>query len=318
MRSRTWVRSISRPAFQEKKKLPTLTHRAKADRLAYLLQVARDLERFAPDEDADRMLRHVHRGLGKQLGADLGFAWRLDRGVTIQATYHLCWTAKGEKRLASAPRESLSEEALRFARDRKSPPDPALLLTVVESAGRPIGVLAFLRPGKAFGRSDALFAADAAEILGRSLTHREQERLFEVRERILRKVLLQLRPADVLYQVLHGLKRLLRFDHSASVQTFDPVESTLTVRAETIAWTKAKSRRIGEMVEIDAASRAFLGRIERSLLLDPSKPPGDLPAPLLESFCGSGPGVPPARSIILATLGGPDGLVGVCLLYTSP
>ena len=298
--------------IERREPLAVLTHRKRAERLAFLLQIARDLERFAADEEPDRFLRHVHRGLGAMLGADLGFVWRLDRGGATGATYHMTWTPKGEKARARAAVGSLTDQGLRFVQDRKSPGDPHLLFTAVEAGGRPIGLFAFLRPGRRFGRQDAGLASDAAELLGRHLTHRERERLYEIRERIVRKVLLQLRPADILYQVLHGLKRLLRYDHSASVQTFDHSARTLTVRAETIAWTKAKSPRIGAVILLDDDATAFVDKLDRCCsFTDPAHPHPETPAALLHDLSVVSPDAPPAQSLILAPLRRHEELVGI-------
>jgi len=256
-------------------------------------------------------LRHVHRGLGPVLGADLGFVFRLVRGFEVEATYYLSWTPRGEKLHARTKLSALREQAQQFARDRKSPGDPRLLLTVVESGGHPIGVFAFLRPGRAFGRAEAKLGIDVAEILGRHITHRERERIFEIRERIVRKVLLQHRPADILYQVLHGLKRLLHYDHSATVLTFDRESLRLAVRAETIAWKKGKSMRIGAEFSLDRMERDFVASLSGAVLLDPTSADAALPSRLLAHLEALEPGAPPARSVLLAALRQREETVGL-------
>ncbi len=294
--------------------LPKQIHRARAERLAFLLQIVRDLERFALDEEPDRFLRHVHRGLGGILGADLGFVWRLGRGSEIEASYHMTWTPRGEKLLARTNQVQIREQAAHFARNRKSPDDPHLLLAPVESLGRPIGVLAFVRPARNFGRADARLALDATEILGRHLGHRERERTFELRERIVRKVLLQLRPADILYQVLHGLKRLLRYDHSATVLTLDPEHGTLAVRAEIVAWTKGKSARIGSLLPLVVDEVAFLDSLAGATVFDPTARDSGAPESLCQRLHAVSPDAPPARSVIHAPLRQKERTVGLLLV----
>jgi signal transduction histidine kinase len=311
--SGAWVVTRGRRDGTRRKEpaLPVSNHRQRAERLAYLLQMARDLERFAPEEEPDRFLRHVHRGLGAMLTADLGFVWRFGRGSAPEAIYHLAWTPKGEKLLPHTRVATLTEQAVRFVRERKSPDDRQVLFTSVESLGIPVGAFAFLRAGRSFGRRDAHFGVDAAEILSQHLGHRARERAFEIRERIVRKVLLQLRPADILYQVLHGMKRLLGYDHSASVHTLDRDAGTLTTRAEVIAWTKGKSTRIGRTVQLDAEAIAAIDRIERSILIDPARADATIPPLLLAPVTSVGPEAPMPHSLLLAPLRQRDGAAGL-------
>jgi hypothetical protein len=72
----------------------------------------------------------------------------------------------------------------------------------------------------------------------------DQEKIREVRSRIDYKILEQLRPKDLFYQVLHGLQSLTQYDHSATLWIHEPGD-TLEMVAETIAWKKGKSDRIG-------------------------------------------------------------------------
>ncbi len=302
------------PGSKGEPPLPKQIHRERAERLTFLLQIVRDLERFAADEEPDRFLRHVHRGLGLVLGADLGFVWRLGRGSEIEASYHMIWTPRGEKLLSSTPQAPIREAVSRFAKDKKSPDDPHLLFTLVEVLGRPIGVLAFIRPARNFGRADARLGIEASEILGRHLGHRERERTYELRERIVRKVLLQLRPADILYQVLHGLKRLLRYDHSASVLTFDPESRHLTVRAEIIAWTKGKSARIGSRISLAEDEVAFIDSLAGATIIDPTSPASSVPNSLCARLHAVAPDAPTTRSVIHAPLRQKDQTVGLLLI----
>ena len=73
----------------------------------------------------------------------------------------------------------------------------------------------------------------------------DRERNIEVRSQIDRKILEQLRPRDLFYQILHGLRSLTHYDHSSALLICDRRENVLEVVAEQIAWVKGKSRRIG-------------------------------------------------------------------------
>lgn len=262
------------------------------------------------------MLRHVHRGVGPHLAADLGFVWRLTRGLDAEAVYRMVWTKRGENLLQRTNTAVLGEQAVRFARQAKSPDDPHLLFTAVEALGRPVGVMAFLRPGNRFGRIDARFGMDAAEILGTQLNHRERERVYETRERIVRKVLLEVRPADILYQVLHGLKRLLRYDHSATVLTLDRSERTLTVRAEIIAWKKAKGTRIGTKIPLDPLALEFIDSLETSQLVQPPGSTCKVPENLLREISAVAPDAPEAHSHLFARLSRREEPVGLLVIRT--
>ncbi|MBD3160525.1 MAG: hypothetical protein GF346_00265, partial [Candidatus Eisenbacteria bacterium] len=262
--------------------LPRLQPRQRADRFAALLRLAEELERFAPGEEPDRLLRYVHRELGGLLEADLGYVWALGRGAVTESVYYQCWTKRGEQLLETKDRARVTELAVRFARDRRAPEDRNLLMTLVESRQRPVGVFAFVRAGRRYGREDARLANDAAQILGRQLEHRERERIYLLRERIVRKVLLQLRPADILYQVLHGLKRLLGYDHSASVHTIDPDGSAITPRAEVIAWTKGKSARIGRRMPLTQEMLGVIAKLDPCILIDTGNCDPRIPSALLE------------------------------------
>src|SRR5207237_5972355 len=71
------------------------------------------------------------------------------------------------------------------------------------------------------------------------------QRIVEVRARIDRKIMEQLRPKDLFYQILHGLRSLTNYDHSSALLICDPRENALEIVAEQIAWLKGRSRRIG-------------------------------------------------------------------------
>lgn len=295
----------------EDRALPALNHRKKAEQLAFLLQLEHDLDRFSAEEEADRLLRHIHRNLGSLLRADYGFVFRLGRGHVVEADYTIHWTKAGERAQRTVKARALHDAAVRFARDRKSPEDPHMLLTLVALQGRPVGVLSFHRPARRFGRPDAHLAMDAAEILSRQLAHRERERTFEMREKIVRKVLLEHRPADILYQVLHGLKRLLRYDHSATVLTYDRAGSSLTVRAEIIAWKKGKSPRIGVKIPIGPEEVQRLLGLERCMTIASNRIPDDLSGELVRRINEVTEDAPEAGSLLLAGLRRNEELIGL-------
>jgi signal transduction histidine kinase len=73
----------------------------------------------------------------------------------------------------------------------------------------------------------------------------DQLRLGEVLTRVDRKIMARVRPQDLFYEILHGLKSLTRYDHSSAVLIHDPRAGDLTLVAEQISWSKAKSKLVG-------------------------------------------------------------------------
>ncbi len=104
---------------------------------------------------------------------------------------------------------------------------------------------------------EALFAVTQTltEIIGRL----DEKRSRNVRLKIERKIADHQEPKDLIYDLLHGLRSLARYDHSASLFIAGQGSESLELVAEQIAWAKAKSRRIGCRLELDEAARAELG-----------------------------------------------------------
>ncbi|MEO5617869.1 MAG: ATP-binding protein, partial [Candidatus Eisenbacteria bacterium] len=100
-------------------------------------------------------------------------------------------------------------------------------------------------------------AAEISDRIGRL----DRERLAEVRARIDFKILRDLSPKDLYYQVLDGLHSLTGYDHSAGLFILDPGSERLQLVAEQVAWQKKmKSARIGlECAVDDTLIRLFDG-----------------------------------------------------------
>jgi two-component system, NtrC family, sensor kinase len=84
-----------------------------------------------------------------------------------------------------------------------------------------------------------------AKLISESIELIDWKRNIDVRSQIDRKMLEQLRPQDLFYQILHGLRSLTHYDHSSALLICNQRENTLELVAEQIAWLKGKSRRIG-------------------------------------------------------------------------
>ncbi len=191
--------------------------------------------------------------------------------------------------------------------DGRVPAD--LALGRLRRRGRMWGVLGVRAPGGRFNwdHREALssVAAAASEVLARI----DQERVRDVRARIDCKILEQLRPKDLFYQILHGLHSLLQYDHSASLLIYEPHGRMLEVVAETITWKKGKSDKIGMKFPL---SESGLGLLYAGKVYGFHRPAHTWEewtggaavnlAELLDTNGSEGTAAPPDRSILCAPL----------------
>jgi hypothetical protein len=86
----------------------------------------------------------------------------------------------------------------------------------------------------------------------------DRERMLGVRDRIDRKIMEQIHPKDLFYQILDGLRSLTRYDHSSALFIRENGDDALQLIAEQIAWTKAKSQQIGLRIPFVSDVRLML------------------------------------------------------------
>ncbi|HXH27510.1 MAG TPA: ATP-binding protein, partial [Candidatus Polarisedimenticolia bacterium] len=91
-------------------------------------------------------------------------------------------------------------------------------------------------------------------------TLREESRVNRIVDQIKDKSVRELRPKDLFYHVLHGLRALTRYDHSSALLIAEEDETRLVLHAEQIAWTKGRSDRIGRRIKVPAEIRPALRR----------------------------------------------------------
>jgi len=103
-------------------------------------------------------------------------------------------------------------------------------------------------------RAFSLVGETVSEIIDRM----DLERLREVRSRIDHKIMEQVRPKDLVYQILHGLRSLTDYDHSASLLMCNDANDSIEVAAEQIAWRKGKSKHVGLKLPMPHDVRALL------------------------------------------------------------
>lgn len=139
-----------------------------------------------------------------------------------------------------------------FTRGEEHPPPSGLMLSTVRRRKRSWGVLAVRQGVGAPSSRDRDALNRVASVVNTCIAHIERERMLGVRARIDRKILGQIRPQDLFYQILDGLRSLTEYDHSATLFLGDESDAHFDIEAEQIAWRKGKSGRIGRRVAMTA------------------------------------------------------------------
>ena len=145
-----------------------------------------------------------------------------------------------------------------FIRCRRPTIPANVLIAPLRRRGRAWGALALRREGVPFERGDGHSLTRIATTISDAIQRIDRERVLEVRGRIDRKIMEQIRPQDLFYQILHGLRSLTQYDHSSALLMRDDKEPALTVVAEQIAWVKGKSWRVGLRLPLPEGIHAML------------------------------------------------------------
>lgn len=125
-----------------------------------------------------------------------------------------------------------------------------LLLAPVKVHGRMTAVVGAGKDDGGFERGTGHDLNQLCALLAAELMRREGRRVNEVLLRIKEEILRELRPRDLTYQILHGLRELVDYDHSSALLIHDRAAGVLRVQAEQIAWTKGKSRAVDRELEL--------------------------------------------------------------------
>ena len=150
----------------------------------------------------------------------------------------------------------------RFIRHTNPPARSEVMMAPVRRRGAAWAALSLMRTQPVFGREDRRRLARITTAVSDAIHVMDRERMLEVRDRIDRKIMEQIHPKDLFYQILDGVRSLTHYDHSSALLMRENGEDALRVVAEQIAWTKAKSQRIGYTLELDDEVRAILGSAE--------------------------------------------------------
>jgi two-component system NtrC family sensor kinase len=146
----------------------------------------------------------------------------------------------------------------RYIRHTHPPVQREMLIGSVRRREGAWGAIALVAPGQDFDREDRRLMTRIAAVLSAAVHRIDRERLLGVRDRIDRKIMEQIHPKDLFYQILDGIRSLTLYDHSSALLIREENEPSLRVVAEQIAWTKARSERIGLRIPITADAAALL------------------------------------------------------------
>jgi two-component system NtrC family sensor kinase len=146
----------------------------------------------------------------------------------------------------------------RYIHHTHPPVQRDMLIASVRRRGGAWGAIALIRPGLPYEQEDRRLLTRIATTLSGAIHRIDRDRLLGVRDRIDRKIMEQIHPKDLFYQILDGIRSLTHYDHSSALLIREGDEAALRVVAEQIAWTKAKSRRIGLRLPITDDVAALL------------------------------------------------------------
>ena len=146
----------------------------------------------------------------------------------------------------------------RYIRHTHPPVERDMLIASIRRRDGAWGAMALVRPGRPYDRDDRHLMTRIAAMVSGAIHRIDRDRLLGVRDRIDRKIMEQIHPKDLFYQILDGIRSLTQYDHSSALLIREEDEAALRVVAEQIAWTKAKSARIGLKLPMTDEAAALL------------------------------------------------------------
>ncbi|APW59972.1 sensor histidine kinase [Paludisphaera borealis] len=132
-----------------------------------------------------------------------------------------------------------------FLRGEKVNVPHEMMLARIRRHGRMWGVLALRAPGASFHWDARQGFSTIGGLANELIDQSDLQRIREVRARVDRKVMEQSHPKHLSYELLHGIRSLTAYDHSAALLIHDADLGVLEVVAEQIAWRKAKGENVG-------------------------------------------------------------------------
>ena len=209
----------------------------KEDRLKFQNQLATVLEQT---EDLTKLYRTALTQIGRHLVADGGAVFLLSPVSGVLRSY--TWGRPGGK---------WDERNVRSFLDRGNPSLSANeIMAPILVQGQAIGLMALRKKENPFEPGDGRWLTRLCRKLAHEAGLREERRVNRAVDQIKDKTVRELRPKDLFYQVLHGLKTLTQYDHSSALLIAEEDGARLVLHAEQIAWAKAKSDRIGRRIRV--------------------------------------------------------------------
>jgi two-component system NtrC family sensor kinase len=185
---------------------------------------------YREGRDADKLLRAATR-----LGMDL---FNASEGAVVTVE-----PGTGSVKVPLAmPDDSSWDRGLLadFLRGEKVRVPDELMLARVRRHGRMWGALAIRAAGTSFHWDSRQAFSSIGSLANELIDQIDRDRIREVRARVDRKILEQSHPKHLAYELLHGIRSLTGYDHSATLLIHDGDTGSLEVVAEQIAWQKAK------------------------------------------------------------------------------
>src|SRR6267143_1496396 len=105
----------------------------------------------------------------------------------------------------------------RYMRHTHPPVQRDMLIGSVRRRGGAWGAIALVAPGHEFDREDRRLIARIAAVLSAAVQRIDRDRLLGVRDRIDRKIMEQIHPKDLFYQIMDGIRSLTLYDHSSAL-----------------------------------------------------------------------------------------------------
>ena len=164
---------------------------------------------------ARKLYGHFADAVLLRLGAEC--AWVMGEDAEVRVV-------RGDYTLCDFPR------AVAFLRDERLPTARTVVLARVTVHGRQMAVVGVARRERELGQSARRTLDRLCGVLAQELARREEARLTKVLDRIRGKIVSELRPLDLAYQILDGLHQLVDYDHSSAFLTYDPAGEVLPHR----------------------------------------------------------------------------------------
>src|SRR5207249_2325157 len=202
------------------------------DQHRFLLDLGGQIE---PIEDPAKLYKVAVQQIARHFGAETGAA--ILRNPVSGALQTLGW---------GDPGGGWDDKTISAFLDLERPALPrGVIMAPILIGGRAAGVMVLRRRQGEFEPGSGRRLARLCRKVAHEAALREERRVNRVVDQIKDKTVRELRPKDLFYQILHGLRALTNYDHSSALLICDPRENALEIVAEQIAWLKGKSRRIG-------------------------------------------------------------------------